>query len=462
MPLVNAYIGVSQKENLIEAAKEAAQESKNELGSKKPKLLMFFCVFTYDKKDYKQALEAIYNVFEDEDIPLVGGSVLGFFAKDKYYFDVNMLGKVSGAFLKGAGKIIPSFKFNGVVVLALESDYLNVGTGLGLNAFKEPEKAGRDSITQALNSLEYNPSVAYLAMMEKGAKDITRFRPINGFLLTPGIEPSRQILLDQEILNGIVSLTKRTVRLAGGGMSSGMSGRITIGGPVFYNDNSYEEAVVSIVFGSDLEIGYGLASGAKALPQRAVITKSKGHVIYELNNRPALDVLREFFEQCTDKKIKDFIDFYLYLIVQGYTLGFTDIKGDFYWPFIGTKIIDGKGLSSLIPVKEGLGISLIKITEKSAQEATAEAARIMTEDTQTKDFGFVLFASCAVRGQVLGKKYLKEVEVIKRTLNQKELPILGICSNGEQGFYETGPMVAGCFLISMMGISNRLISEIRK
>ncbi len=462
MPLVNTYIGVSQKENLIEAAKEAAQESKDELGSKKPKLLMFFCIFTYDKKDYKQALKTIYDVFEDKDIPLVGGSVLGFFAKDKYYFDVNMLGKVSGAFLKGAGKIVPSFRFNGVVVLALESDYFNVGTGLGLNAFKEPEKAGKDSITQALDNLEYNPSVAYLAMMKKGAKDITRFRPINGFLLTPGIEPSRQILLDQEILNGIVSLTKRTVRLAGGGMSSGMSERITIGGSVFYNDNSYEGAVVSIVFGSDLEIGYGLGNGAEALPQKTVITKAEGHVIYELDNRPAVDVLDEIYRQYDYKKTENSLDFYYYMLTKGYLVGLRDMKGDFYWPILCASVVDNKHLVSLLSVKEGWGISLIRITGESAQEGTAEAARRMAEDAQSEDFGFVLFASCAVRGQILGKKYFKEVEVIKRTLNQKKLPILGICSNGEQGFYETGPMVAGCFLISMMGISNRLVSEVRK
>jgi len=462
MPLINTSIGVSQKDNLIEAAREAAEKAKEELGDKKPKLLMFFCIFTYPKRDYKKALETIYDVFGDKDIPLVGGSVLGFFAKDKYFFDVNMFGKIAATLLKGAGKIIPAFKFNGVSVVALESDYLSIGTGLGLNAFKEPEKAGRDCITQALDNLEYNPSIAYLAMMKKGAKDITRFRPLNGFLITPGLDPSKTIFVDQEILNGITSLTKRTVRLAGGGTSSGIEGKAPVSGPVFYNDNYHEGAVVSIVFGSDLEIGYGIATGAKPLPQKAVITKAKDCVVYELNDRPAIDVLREFFEQYTDKKIEDFLDLHFDLITRGYVPGFTGVREDFYWPFLFTDLVDGKYPKSVLPIKEGQGISMVKITKESAQEATAEATKKMMEDAQTNDFGLVLFASCAVRGQILGKKYLKEIEIMKKTLNKKELPIFGICSNGEQGFYRTGPMTGGALIITMMGISNRLISEIRE
>jgi len=344
----------------------------------------------------------------------------------------------------------------------LESDYLNIGVGIGVEAFKEPEKAGRDCIIQALDSLEYNTSIAYLAMMKKGARDITRFRPINGFLITPGLKCPENVFLDQKILDGVVSLTKRTVRLAGGGTCSGIKGRVTAGGHVFYNDNVYESAVVSIVFGSDLEIGYGLASGAEPLPEKAVVTKSKDCVIYELNNRPAIDVLREFFNQYSDKKIENFLDLHYSLLTQGYMMGFTDAKGDFYWSIAFPSLIDGKYPRSWFPLKEGLGISLVRITKESAQKATIEAAKRMAEDAQTEDFGFVLFASCAVRGQILGKKYFKEVEMIKKALGREKLPVFGICSNGEQGFYKTGPLMGGALMISMMGISNRLISEIKK
>jgi len=279
MALVNAGIGVSQKDNLIEAANEAAEEAKQEMGGKEPKLLMFFLNYDYPKEDYQGAINKVYNVFGGKNIPFVGGPVIGFFAKDKYYFDSRLLGKTISALLKGAEKMIKSFKFKGVAVIALESDYLNIGVGIGVEAFKEPEKAGRDCITQALDNLEYNPSIAYLAMMKKGARDITRFRPINGFLITPG-NNSDGTILDRRIIEGITSITKRTVRLAGGGTCSGVKiGKEGFGytspSLQFFNGKIYENSVISIVFGSDLEIGYGTAIGAESLGKTMFVTNQK-------------------------------------------------------------------------------------------------------------------------------------------------------------------------------------------
>lgn len=155
MSFVYTGIGVSQKDNLIEAAREAAQESKKELGEGKiPKLLMFFCIFNYPKEQYKKAIETVYQVFGDDKIPLVGGNVMGFFAKDKYYFDIRMAGKAAGFLMQGLGKVLKPFKFNGASVIALSSDYLNIGTGIGLDVNKSPEEAGKKSISQALDNLQ--------------------------------------------------------------------------------------------------------------------------------------------------------------------------------------------------------------------------------------------------------------------------------------------------------------------
>lgn len=459
MSLVNVGIGVSQKDNLVEAAKEAAQKAKEELGDVSPKLLMFFCVFTYPEKDYQKSLDVIYKVFGNKDIPLVGGDVLGFFAKDKYYFDVEIFGKVLSIFIKGLGKILSQFRFKGVSVIALHSDYLSVGIGIGENAFKNPEKAGKDSIKMALDNLDYNPSIAYLAMMKKGMKDITRFRPLNAFLLTPGMSPQKEFF-DQEILDGIVSFTKRTVRLAGGGMSDGISGKTTKDGHLFFNKNVYKEAVISIVFGSDLEIGYGVRTGAVALPDRVVITKASGHIVYEINNAPPINVLRKIYEKYEKKRITDFLNLEMSLMIKGYAMGITDLKGDFYWPFVFTEIVDDKYLRSLFPMKEGIGLTFVKITPEEAYKATKKATKDMIEDAKTDDFGFVMFASCAVRGQILGKRYLQEIQSIKEVLGDKNTPIFGICSNGEQATYKTSEPRASSFSIILMGISNRLISEI--
>lgn len=458
MSLVSVGIGVSQKDNLIKAVEEAAEESKKELGEgKKPKILMFFCTYTYPLEDYQKAQEVVYKIFDnDKNIPLVGGSTMGFFAKDRYFFDVSLLGELAAFFLKGVGKIIKPLKFNGAAVLSLTSDYINIGTGIGLEAEKDPKKAGRESIQQALDNLQYNPSIAYLAMLKRGAKDITKFRPLSGFLLTPGTN-SQFLLFDQKILDGITELTRGTVKMAGGGTCGGQK-IWPLGGYQFFNGKVFFGSVISILFGSELEIGYGVATGLVPLKEKFVVTKSEGYKVYEINDRSAPDVLKEIMSKYLKVNEKNPLESYLRFSQMGYIFSFPDIKEDFCWPFPFVEFRD-KYITSMILLKEGMGIGLGKFSKESAQKATSDAVKMMTEDSRSKDFGFILFASCAARGLILGSKYFKEIEIIKETLKQKNLPVFGICSSGEQAFYKTGLMMGASLIVTIMGISNRLVSS---
>ena len=459
MALVNTGIGVSQKDNLIEAAKEAAEKAKQEMGNKEPKLLMLFLNYSYPKKDYQEAMNKIYDVFGDKNIPLVGGPVIGFFAKDKYYFDINLLGKAIGGLLKGAEKVMKSFKFKGVAVVALESDYLNIGVGIGIEAFKNPEKAGRDCITQALDSLEYNPSVAYLAMMKKGARDITRFRPINGFLITPG-NNSDGTILDQRIIEGITSITKRTVRLAGGGTCSGVKIEKEGFGYIspslqFFNGKIYENSVISIVFGSDLEIGYGTAIGAESLGKTMFVTKSKGQIVEEIDGKPAAKRLSEIYKEAGFKENP------LAIAYKGVIPAIPEGSTGFLWPVMPVRY-SGNKVVFMNPIKEKTVLVLSRITKESCKMAIKDAVDLMVEDSDTDDFGFILYSSCPVRAKILGAEYMKEIRFIKEELGNSNVPVFGLCSAGETAFYKLGSAFGATATITMMGISNHLISETKE
>ena len=425
---------------------------------------MFFCTYNYSEDDYEKGMKKIYDIFGDNSIPLAGGTVLGFFAKDKYYFDVEMLEGIVSSFLKKAGKIVPPLRFNGAAVLAIESDHLSVGLGVGENVFEKPRKAGEDSINQALDNLEYNPSVAYLAMMKKGARDITRFHPLNGFLLTPGFYKDGT-LRDDGVIEGIDSVVRNTVRYIGGGLAQGINPDYAIyprSGYGFFNGKKYEDAVISVLFGSDLEIGYGVASGVDPLPDKAVVTKSEGNIIYELNNKPAAEVIGEIYGHY-DKSSRNLMEKHISLGKKGYILAYSDGKYDFYWPFMLSENIDDKYVKSIIPLKEGTGITFGKITVDSVARDTVEVTvKMMKEDARSNDFGLILFFSCAGRGYLLGSDYRKEIIEIKKNLEQKNTPIFGICSSGEQSFYKSSPVRSASVILTLMGISNRLISQIKE
>ncbi len=462
MTTVNVGIGISQKDNLIEAAREAAQKAKKEIKGEKPKLLMFFVELSYvvrytEKTDYEKALSAIREVFPEKDVPLVGGTTAGFFAKGKYYFNIELTSKLAGALLKPLGKIIKSLKFNGVCVLALCSPLLQVGTGIGLNADKNPKEAGLQCIKQALESLPYNPALAYLALLKRGEREMKNIRYLDGILLTPGVMDvtSEKGFIDAQILEGINSYTKRMVKLAGGGLIGLARGPGIIEIPFhFYNDKVYKNAVISVVFDSDLKIGYGVDTGVNLVEPIGIITKGKDWTIEEINKQPALDVLAPLFEKYAGIKKQEFQESGFKTWMKGWALAFSDPSAEFLWPLciVGAK---DKKVIVLDPIKPGMGLNLVRVSPEDAQKATQKATQRMIDDAQERKFHFVFFFSCGGRGYVLGTKYFKEVEVIKKTLNQ-DIPVFGLCTSGEQAFYKTGRTVGTNLTITMLGISDRL------
>jgi hypothetical protein len=462
MALVNVGIGVSKESDLVKSAAEAAKESKKEVGGKKPKLLMLFCTHNYPKEQYKKAQEAVYKVFGDDSIPLIGGTTLGFFAKNKYYFDPGLFGETIGRLSEAVGKVFKPLKFSGSAVLALESDFIQIGVGIGEKAFDNPRLAGRQAIERALENLDYNPQVAYLAALKKGARDITRIRPVNGFLLTPGnCEEGK--FYDSGIIEGIISVAKDSLKIQGGGLCGGTNKKSTIGGTSFYNGNIYEKTVIVVIFGSELTIGFGVGSGSEPIDNIGLVTElgDDEWTIKKINGKPAADVICEAIKKNTPVSEKDFYEVPALLGLEGYALVSPDTRGSLFWSNFPTKVLEDKSVVLMLPVKKGMMFALGKDTKESCGKATVDATKLMMEDVNTNNFGFVMFFSCAVRGMIMGRNYFKEIEEIKKTLDKKDVPIFGICSNGEQAFYKTGSPVGTAFTITMMGISNHFISEKR-
>jgi len=475
-------IGISQKDNLIEAGKEAAIKAKQELISeqkksfeqtrpltpgkefnyKSPILLMFFCTYTYPKEQYEKAQKQVQEVFEAEKqippIPLIGGTTLGFFAKDRYYFDPALMGKPAEIALKTAGKIFKPLKFTGAVVLALQSDYINVGTGIGLNAFEKPYEAGRTSIEMAGKNLLFNPQLAYMAMLKRGVKDISKIRPVNGFIITPGSDKQARFH-DSQILEGVTSISKTALRIQGGGLTGGMSKFATLPGFAFYNGKVYQEAVISVILGSELEIGYGVGVGIKPIANIGLITKIKDPwTIEEINGKPAVEVISKVYKEHTNLNVEKWLKTskdWLTPIIIGYPAAVPESSGNFFWPMLHG--VENKYLRTATPVKEGITLVLGQIAKESCKQATSKATQLMIEDIDSKNFGFVLFFSCAARGMILGKDYMVEIKKIKETLENKDIPVFGIASSGEQAFYKTGSPTGTAVTITMLGISNESI-----
>lgn len=439
MSSINVGVGVSKDNNLIEAAKKAAQQAKEELGNKKPKLLMFFCTYTYPEDQYQRAQQEVYNIFEDKEIPLVGGTTLGFFAKDKYYFDISLFGKSMGTALKMMGRIFKPLRLTGACVVALQSDFLQVSVGLGQNAFKSPRLAGENAIKEAVSRLIYNPQTT------------------NSFLITPGSDKTNKFF-DSEILEGMISAFKGSFRVQGGGLCGGVLEKIIYTGPAFYNGGVYEESVIAVLLDSKLLIGYGVATGAEIVDKIGLVSKLRDNwTVEEINGKPAVDVVYKVLKKHLNISKEKFVGNPLVAGLCGFNLVSSDLREDFFWPNFITEVIDKKCIKLMnSDVKEETFLALSKGTKDSCTEAAVRATKSMVEEVDSKNFGFVMFFSCALRGVIMGRDYFDEVKQIKKALGDENVPVFGICSYGEQAFYRKSFPKATLFTIATMGISNKV------
>jgi len=442
---INIGIGVSQEDNLIRAAERAAKKAKEEIKGKSPKLLMFFCTYTYPEDQYRKAQEEIYNIFGSKSIPLMGGTTVGFFAKDKYFFDISLFGKAMGVVLKAMGKMFKPLKFTGACVVALDSDCLNVGVGLGTNVFKEPSSAGKEAFDSAMKELKGNSK-----------EDISRLDLINALLFGPGVDKSGRSF-SQKVADSIVSCSKYAVKIEGGELCGGVSNITTFPGSVFYNGEVYKESVLLTLFTSRLVVGHGVASSVEMVDRIGLVTKMKDKwTIEEINKKPAAEVIFKVLKKHLKVSKEKFYEAPGLSILGGFSLVFPDPVGKFLWNNNPAKIIDGKYARMINSgIKEGMILVLARGTRETCIEANANATKSMIEDAD-RDLNFVMFFSCSARGIILGKEYSQEIKQIKKVLKNKDIPIFGICSNGEVASYKDGPPTATAFIISMMGISNKI------
>ncbi|MFH1401368.1 MAG: FIST N-terminal domain-containing protein [Parcubacteria group bacterium] len=445
MSMIKVGMGISEKEDLLEAVKEAAKQAREKIKTDKPKLLLVYHTFNYAPNQGDEAQAAARSFFSKET-PVIGGQFLGIFVenicRDAY----------------GSGG-----KQRGVGVLALDSEYFNIGLGLGLEADKNPEKAGADSVKMALDNLSYNPSVAYTAMMSRGVKDVASIRPLNGIIITPGlindIGGGHRTFLDNRIADGISSVAKRSIRVLGGGVCGGLQpvSPVETMGDMYLNGKTYKKSVITCLFGSDLDIGYGVGTGFSGTGIGFFITKSNGFTVEELNGQPAFSVLAEEMKKY-GVELQVGVPLYYSMALQGYTLALPEIGADFYWPIPPLISSDGKSVIFEFPLNSGTPLSLVKISKDSCLKAIEDSTKILLEDAGTSDLGFVYHVSCGLRGITLGPDYNKEAERIKNIVGEK-VPVFGIASTGEMSFYKTGRIMGAAYTFGICGISNKLFSE---
>lgn len=236
------WVGVGQSADLDSATAGASARDAALAGRDDARLLIVFASPAYD-------LPALLRGITPGDVPLVGCST--------------------------AGEITPAGPTDrGVVVLALGGAGFAVCTRAARGASERLRAAGAE-VARCAETVEPRPHRALL-------------------LLSDGLVTDQQA-----IVRGAYDIVGSTVPLVGGGAGSASPTSPTY---QFHGEEVLQDAVVGIALGSDAPLGIGVQHGWRRMGEPVLVTRSEGRRLYEIDDRPALDVYLEWLDAPADAR----------------------------------------------------------------------------------------------------------------------------------------------------------------
>lgn len=209
--------------------------------------------------------------------------------------------------------------------------------------------------------------------------------------------------------------------IVGGG--AGDDGRF-VSTAVGVNQEMLRGGMASVQITSAHPWGVGVAHGLTPASARMTVTKATGNVVLELDERPALEVYRDY-AKARGLEL-DRLDLPQFLVENELGVLLFDDVVRVRAPL---RVLPQGALFVAGEVPEGSTVCLVRGT----QEDVIAAARSAAEDAKdalgsVQPAGILLF-SCVCRGMVLGPRYAEEIAAVQAVF--PDVPIAGFSSYGE-------------------------------
>ncbi len=236
------------------------------------------------------------------------------------------------------------------------------------------------------------------------------------FVLSDGLSVN-----GSELVSGLASELPKNASITGGLAGDGSDFKETL---VYFDDTAKSKVVVAVGFyGNKLKVGCGSMGGWDAYGVVMNVTKSKNNVLYEIDNKPALDVYKLYLGE---EKVKELPASALLFPL---SLKGSDGKESVVRTILG---IDeqAKSMTFAGDIPEGSNVQFMKANFNRLVEAAATAASksSLSDNNQAADFAVLI--SCVGRKLILKQRIEEEVEAVRDTLGKKTL-LTGFYSYGE-------------------------------
>ena len=287
----------------------------------------------------------------------------------------------------------------GVVVTAFGGPGLSAATAAATGASADLRAAGAEAAS-CLAETDAHPHRALL-------------------LLTDGLAGDQQ-----QIVRGAYSVAGAAVPLVGGCAGDDLRMEQT---HQLHDGEVLSNSVVAAALASDGPIGVGVRHGWRRIGDPMLVTSSAGTLIYELDERPALDVYLERLDAPSDARV-DSTAFTRF--AQTHPLGLAARGGEDHVRFISDADFEQRALVSIAAVPQGGRAWLMEGDRDSVLLATDAACSDAMEGLGGESPRGVLAFDCIARRGVLGNEGI-QAEVARIAENVQGAPVAGFYSYGE-------------------------------
>ncbi len=189
-------------------------------------------------------------------------------------------------------------------------------------------------------------------------------------------------------------------------------------------DISPHKIVVVGFFGNNLKIGQGAVGGWHPFGPERIVTRSQGNILYELDQKPALELYKSYLGQEAENLPGSALLFPL--SVQGVSQGQNRV--------VRTILGIDDGAKSMVfagDMPQGGKARLMMASMSDLVEGAGQAAAQAMESLKAQP-DFMLMISCIGRRLFLGQRCYEEVNAALEAVGT-QVPILGFYSYGEIG-----------------------------
>lgn len=218
------------------------------------------------------------------------------------------------------------------------------------------------------------------------------------------------------------------------GLSSNLPDKVALTGGLVGDGDRFEKTLVGLneapqvgqvvvigFYGQKLKIGFGSMGGWDSFGLERTITKSDGNILYELDDKPALKLYKEYLGDEAENLPGSGLLFPLQLKIEGG-------KNEVVRTILGVDEAK-QSLTFAGSMPKGARAKLMKANFERLIDGAAGAASISLEPLEGSKPDLAILISCIGRKLVLGQRIEEEVEAVSEKIDSDS--IIGFYSYGE-------------------------------